>query len=362
MNKSCSLKGQQKLFLLHLNQVSSCCRAHPVDINHQSIDYYLDLWQQESALLDQGVELPGCKHCWQAEHNGQISYRQSMSGFDKNYVEIFVSNLCNQMCSYCSPKYSSAWQDNMQKSGNFVNVSQSTKHNLKVITQHTAQDSQIDELKQLLSREPVHLKLLGGEPLMQRRNLQQLLELNTDNVLSLNINTNLNPPNNKFLKWVLDTFPKDKLEFGISLDTVPEHNAVPRAGFDQHKFYENLELLEQHDIEFGFMSVVSVLNIFSVSAYQTWLSDRNYQGNFFRINNPDCLDPCYLPQEFKQLLVTESVPDTARQALEHCPKVVDLKQFEQYNYLSQYFQRTSTKITDHRLAAYWHWLQQKFKK
>ena len=266
------------------------------------------------------------------------------------------------MCSYCSPKYSSAWQDNMQQSGNFVNVSQSTKHNLKVITQHTAQDSQIDELKQLLSREPVHLKLLGGEPLMQRRNLQQLLELNTDNVLSLNINTNLNPPNNKFLKWVLDTFPKDKLEFGISLDTVPEHNAVPRAGFDQHKFYENLELLEQHDIEFGFMSVVSVLNIFSVSAYQTWLSDRNYQGNFFRINNPDCLDPCYLPQEFKQLLVTESVPDTARQALEHCPKVVDLKQFEQYNYLSQYFQRTSTKITDHRLAAYWHWLQQKFKK
>ena len=362
MTKSCSLKGQQKLFLLHLNQVSSCCRAHPVDIDHQSIDYYLDLWQQERELLYQGVELPGCSHCWQAEHSGQVSYRQKMSDVDKNYVEIFASNLCNQMCSYCSPKYSSTWQDNIQQVGNFVNVSQSTKHNLSVTTQHTVQDFQIEQLKNLLSRGPIHLKLLGGEPLMQRRSLQKLLELNTDNVLSLNINTNLNPPNNKFLKWVLDTFPKDKLEFGISLDTVPEHNAVPRAGFDQDKFYENLDLLEQHDIEFEFMSVVSVLNIFSVSSYQIWLSDKNYQGVFSRINNPDCLDPCYLPQEFKQQLVAETLPDTARQALEHCPEMVDLKQFEQYNYLNQYFQRTDTKITDHRLAAYWNWLQQKFKK
>jgi hypothetical protein len=149
--------------------------------------------------------------------------------------------------------------------------------------------------------------------------------------------------------------------FGISHDTVPEHTAVPRAGFDQHKFYENLDLLEQREIPFGFMSVVSVLNIFSIAEYQTWLQNKGYQGNFFRINNPDCLDPCYLPEEFKQLLETESMPDIARQALAHCPKMVDLKQFEQYNYLSQYFQRTDTKITDHRLANYWAWLHRKFK-
>jgi hypothetical protein len=125
---------------------------------------------------------------------------------------------------------------------------------------------------------------------------------------------------------------------------------------------ENLTLLEQHNVSFEFLCVVSVLNIFSIAEYQNWLQHNQYHAVFNRLNNPDCLDPCYLPQEFKQLVATESIPNTARQALEHCPKTVDLKQFEQYNYLSQYFQRTATKITDHRLAAYWDWLQQKFKK
>ena len=367
MSKSCDMKGSQKLFLLHLNKVSSCCRAHPINIDNQSIDYYLDLWQQESKLLDQGVELPGCKHCWQSEQSGQVSYRQTMSTtsstHDKNYVEIFASNLCNQMCSYCSPKYSSTWQDSIQQAGNFVDISQSAKNNLVPITQHTDnQELWIEEIKKLLSREPVHLKLLGGEPLMQKRNLQKLLELNHDNVLSLNINTNLNPPDNKFLKWVLETFPKEKLLFDISLDTVPVHNAVPRAGFDQHKFLENLALLKQHNVSFKFLSVVSVLNIFNIAEYQNWLHHNQYHASFFRINNPDCLDPCYLPEEFKQLVAGDSIPDAACQALEHAPKMVDLKQFEQYNYLNQYFHRTGTKITDHRLAAYWDWLQQKFKK
>ena len=362
MSKSCSLKGRQKLFLLHLNQVSSCCRAHPVDIDNRSIDYYLDLWQQESKLLDQGVELPGCKSCWQEEHSGQVSYRQTMLTYNKNYVEIFVSNLCNQMCSYCSPKYSSTWENNIHRAGNFVNISQSAKNNLVPITQHTDnQESWIEEIKKLLSQEPVHLKLLGGEPLMQKRNLQKLLELNHDKVLSLNINTNLNPPDNKFLKWVLEFFPKEKLSFSISLDTVPEHNAMPRAGFNRHKFLENLCLLKQHNVSFKFLCVVSVLNIFSIAEYQNWLQHNQYHATFFRLNNPDCLNPSYLPNEFKQPLMAESLPATARQSLEHCPEMVDLKQFEQYNYLSQYFQRTGTKITDHRLAAYWDWLQQKFK-
>lgn len=267
------------------------------------------------------------------------------------------------MCSYCSPQYSSTWEDSIQQAGNFINISQLAKNNLNLPTQHTNnQEYWIEEIKKFLTREPVHLKLVGGEPLMQKRNLQKLLELNHDNVLSLNINTNLNPPDNKFLKWILETFPKEKLLFDVSLDTVPAHNAVPRAGFDQHKFLENLQLLKQYDVSLKFISIVSVLNIFNIAEYQNWLQHNQYYATFNRINNPDCLDPCYLPQEFKQLLMTESLPDSARQALEHRPEMVDLKLFEQYNYLSQYFQRTNTKITDHRLAAYWDWLQQKFKK
>ena len=361
MNKSCNLKGGQKVFLMHLNKVASCCKAHPIDLDNPSIDFYLDLWKQEHQQLEQGVELPGCKHCWNAEHSGQQSYRQKMVDYTGNYVEIILDNLCNQMCSYCSPKFSSEWENSIQQQGNFTNVSKSARDNLSVTTIHTAQDAWLDKIQELLSRGPVVLKLLGGEPLMQRRNLQKLLELNAENITTLIINTNLNPPNNKFLKWVLDTFPKDKLSFDISLDTVPEYNAIPRAGFDLQKFLENLTLLEQHNIPMVFLSVVSILNIFSIGQYQTWLDQRGYRSNFFRIQNPDCLDPCYLPEQFKQIVQAHNLPISARDSLNHLPGMVDLKLFEQYNYLTQYFQRTNTQITDPVLAKYWAWLTEKFK-
>lgn len=363
MTKSCKLKGQQKVFLLHLNQTASCCRAKSVTLASKSIDHYLELWDSESKQLSQGIELPGCEHCWDAERRGQPSYRQEPVVGNSNYVEIHIDNLCNQMCSYCSPKFSSAWESNIQQYGNFDNVSTSSKQNLSLQISDTKCDTEfwLDELKKFLSRGPVELKLLGGEPLMQRRNLQQLLELNTDQITVLKINTNLNPPNNKFLKWVLETFPKEKLFFEISLDTVPKHNAIPRAGFDSDKFEENLELLKQYDVNFSFLSVVSVLNVFSIHEFQTWLDKNNYQTKFCQLHNPECLSPYYLPEQFKNSILEKVLPKTVSAILEHSPRLVDLKLFEQYNYLKQYFQRTNTAITDHDLAMYWTWLEEKFK-
>jgi sulfatase maturation enzyme AslB (radical SAM superfamily) len=363
MTKLCELKGQQKVFLLHLNRAASCCRAESVPLTNQSIDHYLDLWADEKDQLTQGVELSGCKHCWNLENKGQRSYRQEPVIGNSNYIEIHIDNLCNQMCSYCSPKFSSAWESSIQQYGNFVNVSKSSKDNLALEISNTNCDTEfwIDQLKTFLSRGPVGIRLLGGEPLMQRRNLQQLLELNTDQITDLTIITNLNPPNNKFLKWVLETFPKEKLFFEISLDTVPEHNAIPRAGFDRYKFEENLELLTQHNVDFSFLSVVSVLNVFSVHKFQTWLDKNNYRTIFSQLNNPDCLSSYYLPDQFKNLILKNPLPPAVSNILEYSPDSVDLKLFEQYNYLKQYFQRSNTEITDHDLAMYWTWLEEKFK-
>jgi sulfatase maturation enzyme AslB (radical SAM superfamily) len=265
------------------------------------------------------------------------------------------------MCSYCSPKFSSEWENNIQQHGNFTNISKSARDNLSVTTIHTNKDIWIDELRGFLNRGPVAVKLLGGEPLMQRRNLQRLLELNTNNITRLSINTNLNPPNNKFLKWVLDTFPNNKLSLDISLDTVPEYNAIPRAGFDRARFEENLELVKQYDVPMLFLSVVSVLNVFSIARYQTWLDTHRYRSKFHRISNPDCIDPCYLPDQFKQSIQSSSLPTAVRESLAYSPAQVDLKRFEQYNYLTQYFQRTNTQITDPALAEYWLWLKERYK-
>jgi organic radical activating enzyme len=367
MTKSCALKGGQKVFQLHLNQAASCCRSYPVSLSKpESIDSLIKQWDQESLLLNRGVELESCQHCWDHENQGVVSYRQQASPTwgNTNLVELFIDNTCNQMCSYCSPKFSSSWQKSIKQQGMFKNISASSQKNLALTTASTDPTQKLWQIFDYINQcddNSVTLNLAGGEPLMQIKNLQRFLKSNSAKIARLQITTNLNPPSAKFLHWTLNSFPREKLFFQISLDTVPEHNSIPRAGFDRQKFENNLALLKYHDIKFCFLSVISVLNIFSLNEFQTWLTQKGYDSKFFRLNNPDCLDPCYLPQQFKEKLLTQNLPDLAFDALQQQPNMIDIKQFEQYNYLKQYFERTATQITDSGLAEYWSWLEDKFK-
>lgn len=366
MTKSCDLKGQQKLFFLHLDQATSCCRANPIGLDHNlPLSHYLEHWQSEHQQLAQGIEVESCQHCWQDEHRGATSYRQRLGHVNTDHVEIFASNLCNQMCSYCSPKFSSQWQDSIEQQGKFQDISATANSNLEIALGNNKTDYWIDQLAQYLSRcsdNSVSVKLLGGEPLMQKQNLQQLLELNSERVSKLVINTNLNPPSNRFLNWVLEQFPWDKLQFEISLDASPEYNAVPRAGFDCNRFYHNLELLKQHQIDFVFLSVVSVLSVFDIENFQSWLETNQYTARFFGLNNPDCLDPKYLPNEVKESLWKDSLPNVVKESLVQSNTTVDLKLFEQYNYLKQYFDRTNVDCMQNaKFASYWNWLTERYK-
>jgi hypothetical protein len=92
-----------------------------------------------------------------------------------------------------------------------------------------------------------------------------------------------------------------------------------------------------------------------------FLDQVGHPTTFTQINNPDCLDPIYLPKEFKQrILDTDiSLPDLVTEILALDNKMVDLKLFEQYNYLKQYFARTNTDPTTTPNALfnkYWAWL------
>lgn len=364
MSKSCDLKASQKVFLLHLNQAASCCRAYPVSLStYKSVADLNQLWLEEKQALSQGQQISGCQHCWNHENQGIPSYRQMRSSSDINTIELHVDNTCNQMCSYCSPKFSSLWEQSITNHGTFRSISASARRNLEVVDSSPAHNSWLKQIQDYIngcSDNSIDLKLLGGEPLMQKRNLELLLQANQSKIHKLQVTTNLNPPNSKFLQWMLEVFPADKLAFEISLDTVPEHNAMPRAGFDIVKFEENLNLLKQYNVDFCFLTVVSILNIFTLSQYQQWLNQNNYAATFLRINNPDCLDIVYLPEKFKETLLLDNLPKLAKDTIiDSAP--VDLKQFEQYNYLKQYFERTNTKITDSKFEVYWHWLERKFR-
>jgi organic radical activating enzyme len=365
--KHCDRKGKEKVFRLHLNQAVSCCISYPIELDHtKTVDHYIDLWQQERQQLDQGQAILSCETCWKKENKRMSSYRIDTGA--GNNIEIFTSNLCNQMCSYCSPKYSSTWQESIITDGKFKNISATSKLNQSVSKAGTDhQEHWIQEINQYISQQPedsVELKLLGGEPLMQLHSLQQLLEMNTRQVQRLIIQTNLNPPSQRFLLWILENFPNKKLVFDISIDSTPEYNHVPRAGFEQDVFMANLKLLKDHAVMCQITSVVSVTSIFDIANFCKFLDQSGCSATFAQINNPDCLDPIYLPWEFKQQILDTDVPlpELVTEILNSHNKTVDLKLFEQYNYLKQYFARTNTDPTTTPNALfneYWAWLSNK---
>jgi sulfatase maturation enzyme AslB (radical SAM superfamily) len=362
-SKSCALKGRQKVFYLQTNTVSSCCRAYPVELDRsRTVNDYLDLWTQESQQLDQGIQLDGCKHCWQAEGQHQISYRQQTSISDNiTLVELYMSNLCNHMCSYCSPKFSSLWENSINNLGMFKNISTTAKNNLQPTVEiNNDSDYWISQVQDHIASLPdnsVALKLLGGEPLMQQRNLEKLLLLNTGKIKVLSMHTNLNPPSNKFLLWILDNFPKEKLKITISIDATPEYNHVIRSGFDRDRFLTNFKLLQDLGINYNITSVLSVLNIFDLVNFE--LFDQNIE--YFKINHPKCLDPGLVPRDTRQTILKNLVNTN--------PIVVDVlnapyqpnpvRLLEQYNYLTQYFERAKIVVEDinnELFQTWWKWL------
>jgi len=371
---SCDLKGQQKLFYFFLNQTSSCCRAYPETLDpSKNLNNYIEHWQNESRALDQGIEIASCEHCWKRERNGEISIRTDQERPNwGELIEFSFSNACNQMCSYCSPKFSSTWQDSVKNYGIYKNIYQSAKENIKIKEKsETHIEYWMEQINNYVQGRPdnsVILNLVGGEPLMQIANLQNLLQLNNKKIKKIRINTNLNPPTNKFLLWLLKNIDVEKFEMTISLDACPEYNYIPRAGFDQKKFQDNLKLLINHKVNFKFSAIISVLGIFDIANYIKWASKNNFEVIFNSINNPDCLDPKYIPQQFLQSI--------AKQFGDHAPPMlfsdllkieqpeVGLKLFEQYNYLTQYFSRTNTnpeKINNQFFQDYWNWLTNKVK-
>jgi len=73
------------------------------------------------------------------------------------------------------------------------------------------------------------------------------------------------------------------------------------------------------------------------------------------------LDPIYLPREFKQRILDTDVPlpDLVTEILNTDSRMVDLKLFEQYNYLKQYFTRAGidpTTTPNAQFNEYWVWL------
>lgn len=349
MTKSCSLKSKQKVFLLNQSKAASCCKSYHEQFD-SNLDDLLEKWNKESVDLDLGIEVPSCEVCWTDEHRGKQSMRQELSHLNiEHRIELSISNLCNHMCGYCSPKFSSMWEQSIVEHGEFTKVSRSALNNLAVVSQQSDIENKFDQVVDHInsySNNQIVLCLLGGEPLMQHHSLEKIFSIDPAKIKQLVFNTNLNPPSNKFLLRLIEQFPVDKLLLHVSIDATPEFNHVPRHGFDSNRFLSNLEILKHHNVAFDFMPVASVLSVFDLHNFLTWCKRIQVTCEIQALNNPNALQIRHIPLEIRQELLSElhTLPEHLVWELS-CPSSSKIEQFEQYQYLKQYFDRTNPDLT-----------------
>lgn len=373
MSYACQAKGLEKSFRLNTGQAASCCKSYTESFD-QNLPELLRIWEQENQQMQQGTQVASCEQCWRDEAAGKTSLRQTLNAHPalENKIDIYISNLCNHMCSYCSPKFSSEWQRSIEQQGEFEMISRSARENQSVdirlgADQETV-DRNLEQIRQYVKQQPdnsVVISLLGGEPLMQHRGLQKILEFDQQKVKRLVIITNLAPPSSKFLNQILDSVDTERLLLHISLDTAPRYNHIPRHGFDQKQFEKHFTLVQDKGIEYTVLSTVSALSAFTLAQFEQWCTQNGVTPTFQSLQNPACLQIASLPVLTKQQIHNTVDPAFLNHELEWqlaTPEPARVQQVELYNYCRQYFQRTGIQIstTPPEMQRWWSTLEKTF--
>jgi organic radical activating enzyme len=150
--------------------------------------------KQQRIMMLNGDKPAECSYCWNIEKHGELSDRHYRSGepwaaesYDliKNstgdedvvpsYVEVNFNHACNLKCSYCSPQFSSSWQQEVDQWGGYPT---STTHNdpshftgrnrpIPVRADNPYVDAFWAWWPTLYPRLK-HFRMTGGEPLMDK--------------------------------------------------------------------------------------------------------------------------------------------------------------------------------------------------
>ena len=207
-----------------------------------------------------------CGYCWNMEANDKLSDRHYRSGepwaakdFDtiKNstgdedvvpsYVEVNFNHVCNLACSYCSPQFSSTWQQEVDTHGGYPT---STVHNDPdhfrgrnrpiPVREHNPYVEAFWDWWPTLYPELKHFRMTGGEPMLDRNTYRvfDYVLANPKPDLHLNVTSNFSVDEKSWKRYkgyVKQLCEGEKIEHFmqfVSLDSFGTQAEYIRHGLD----------------------------------------------------------------------------------------------------------------------------------
>jgi organic radical activating enzyme len=277
--------------------------------------------EQRQKML-RGERPSECQYCWNVEDLGYLSDRHYRSGepwaadaFDiiKNstgtedivpsYVEVNFNHACNLSCSYCSPQFSSTWQQEVERLGGYPT---GTVHNDPIhfvgrnrpipAREHNPYVEAFWQWWPTLYPQLKHFRMTGGEPLMDKntyRVFDYVLALpNPD--LHLNVTSNFSVDDALFEKYIgyvkqlCNTQIEHFMQY-VSLDSGQyQHAEYIRHGLNFHRMQNNVHRF-LHEIPYRnsltFIITMNNLSVLGLQKQLQWILDlrKSYSTTYQRV-------------------------------------------------------------------------------
>ena len=269
---------------------------------------------QRKIMLQQ--QRPGeCSYCWNMEDLGKLSDRHYRSGepwaaidFERiknstgdeedvipSYVEVNFNNACNLKCSYCSPQFSSSWQQEVERHGAFPtlvphNAAEHFSGSRRPIParDHNPYVEAFWAWWPTLYPELKHFRMTGGEPLMDRntyRVFDYVLEHpKSDLHLAVTSNFSVEPElSTKYFDYVqrlCDTDIEHFMQY-VSLDSgIGPQAEYIRHGLDFNRLQTNVETYLRDITYRNSLTFIITMNNLSVTGFlplMQWILDLRRQ-------------------------------------------------------------------------------------
>ena len=256
--------------------------------------------QQRAAMLA-GQKPAECQYCWNMEDQGKLSDRHYRSGepwaaadFEKisastgfendvvpSYVEVNFNNVCNLACSYCSPQFSSTWQQEVDRHGAYPT---STRHNDPVhfegnrrvipVREHNPYVEAFWNWWPELYPQLEHFRMTGGEPLLDKNTYRvfDYVLANPKPNLHLNVTSNFSVDEKswqKYLDYVKRLCQEGNLEHFmqyVSLDGWGAPAEYMRHGLDFDLLWDRVNQFLTEVPSYNSLTFIVTMNNLSVTS------------------------------------------------------------------------------------------------
>ena len=249
---------------------------------------------------------PECSECWKLEdsglpseriiHNSTFDYlidrdidkieEDAIAGqHSSKIIKLHTSNICNGTCVTCGSKTSSAW----------AALENDNRFPYKI-----APDTKLDHLNWA---EIVQLSFVGGEPLLEKKNLEILKHLievnNTDCFISFVTNGSIELSDAQ--RSLLSQFKN--LNICLSIDGVGPVFEYMRYPLSWDKLINNLKFFKSITSEVSVSCMISNLNVLYYSNLLDFFKQENLKYICRPITMPECFNPNNLPKYVKEKIL-----------------------------------------------------------